>query len=63
MEAMRTGDWSLVEERETAGAYDLAMEAATGYCKQSQSLLVCVNLPSRRNVKYIYRYCGCGVLR
>ena len=62
-DAARTGDWSLVSEREAEGAYDLAMEAATGYCQQSQHVLICVGLPRRQNVKYIYRYCGCGVIR
>jgi len=62
-EALRTGDWSLVEKREARQAYDVAMEQAIDFCKNMSSgsyVLVCVNMPRSQKVRHIKDFCGCG---
>ena len=63
IEANQTGDWTKVDRRESAMAYDDAMESAHDQCKEEpfgRTLLVCVNLPRIKQVKYIGRHCGCS---
>jgi hypothetical protein len=61
-EALTTGDWSRVEKRERRDSYDNAMNEMIASCDYG-TMLVCIDLPIRKDVRDIKWNCRCRSAR